>query len=186
MTKGTIKSTLGFAILGLISQKPRTGYDLRKVFATTPMGHFSSSPGAIYPALKRFEEDGLIEGTVKGKDTMRPRRVYMLTEKGKEALRQRLSQPVTQDDIIWHMDDIMLRFAFIGDILGREETLNFLKELLQQIEDYIPFLEEHLGITSLEESPYGAFAMEHGVETYKTTARWARSVINRLQDNKVS
>ncbi len=186
MTKSTIQSTLGFAVLGLISQGPRTGYDLRKVFATTPMGHFSSSPGAIYPALKRLEEDGLIEGTVEGKDTLRPRRVYMLTEKGKEALKQRLSQPVTQDDIIWHMDDLLLRFAFIGDIIGRAGTVNFLKELLQQIESYIPFLEEHLGIARLEESPYGAFAMEHGVETYKTTARWARSVIERLQGGEVS
>ena len=149
MTKSTIQSTLGFAVLGLISQEPRTGYDLRKVFATTPMGHFSSSPGAIYPALKRLEEDGLIEGVVEGKDTLRPKRVYTLTEKGEAALKQRLSQPVTQNDIVWRMDDLLLRFVFMSDILGRGKTLDFLKEFLLQVESYTPSLEKHLEFRKL-------------------------------------
>jgi DNA-binding PadR family transcriptional regulator len=181
MKKRTINSTLELALLGLISQAPMSGYDLRKVFTTTPMGHFSSSPGAIYPALKRLEESGLIEGTVKGRDTLRPRRVYVLTQEGKEVLKQRLSQPVTQDDIVWHMDDLLLRFVFMGDLLGREETLSFLKEFLQQTEAYIPSLQEHLENSRKSESPYGAFAMEHGIELYKTHARWAKHVIKQLE-----
>jgi len=144
MAESTIQSTLTLAILGLIYQKPMTGYDLRKVFATTPMGHFSSSPGAIYPALQRLENSELIKGTVEGRDTLRPKRVYTLTEKGKEALRQRLEKTVTQDDVMWHMDDLVLRFAFMGDILGREKTLQYLKQLLIHLQNYIPSLQEHL------------------------------------------
>ena len=48
-------SLLGYALLGLLHQKPSSGYALRRVFATTPMGTFSDSPGAIYPALGRLE-----------------------------------------------------------------------------------------------------------------------------------
>ena len=62
-------------------------------------------------------------------------------------------------------------------------------ELLEQLNEEIAlvtFLEEHLGITRSAESPYGAFAMEHGVEIFRTTARWARSVIERLQGDEVS
>jgi len=183
MKKRTINSTLELALLGLTSQAPMSGYDLRKVFTTTPMGHCSSSPGAIYPALQRLEKNDLIEGTVKGRDTLRPRRVYALTEKGKEALRQRLEKPVTQDDIIWHVDDLMLRFAFMGDILGREKTLQYLKELLMHVENYIPSLQEHLKAAREAESPYGAFAMEHGIEVYQAYARWAKHVIDRLEGN---
>lgn len=183
MKKRTINSTLELALLGLISQAPMSGYDLRKVFTTTPMGHFSSSPGAIYPALQRLENSGLIEGTVEGRDTLRPKRIYTLTKEGKEALRERLEKPVTQDDIIWHVDDLMLRFAFMGDILGREKTLQYLKELLMHVENYIPTLQEHLGTAREAESPYGAFAVEHGIEVYKAYARWAKHVIDRLEGN---
>jgi DNA-binding PadR family transcriptional regulator len=48
-------TTLGYALLGLIRAEPRTGYALRMVFETTPMGSYSSSPGSIYPALKSLE-----------------------------------------------------------------------------------------------------------------------------------
>jgi DNA-binding PadR family transcriptional regulator len=183
MRESTIQSTLTLAILGLISQRPMTGYDLRKVFAATPMGHFSSSPGAIYPALQRLENSGLLKGTVEGRDTLRPKRVYTLTETGKEALRQRLEKTVTQDDVIWHMDDLVLRFAFMGDILGREKTLQYLKQLLMHVENYIPSLQEHLNTAREAESPYGAFAMEHGIEVYQAYARWTKHVIARLAGN---
>ncbi len=65
-------STLSLAVLGLIVQRPRSGYDLRKVFSTTPMGHFSSSPGAIYPALIRIEKNGWVRGSIDTKKALRP------------------------------------------------------------------------------------------------------------------
>jgi len=77
----------------------------------------------------------------------------------------------------------MLRFAFMGDILGREKTLQYLKELLMHVENYIPSLQEHLNAAREAESPYGAFAMEHGIEMYQAYARWAKHVIDRLEGN---
>jgi len=55
---------LGYALLGLIHQKPSSGYDLRKTFAETAMGNYSDSPGAIYPALERLESQGLVRGVI--------------------------------------------------------------------------------------------------------------------------
>ena len=36
-------SVLGYALLGLIDLKSSSGYDLRKIFAETAMGNYSSS-----------------------------------------------------------------------------------------------------------------------------------------------
>ena len=47
-------TALGYALIGLVQEDPRSGYALRKVFEDTPMGAFSSSPGSIYPALKKL------------------------------------------------------------------------------------------------------------------------------------
>ena len=45
--KRDITTSLGYALLGLIHLQPQSGYGLRKVFESTPMGHYSWSPGAI-------------------------------------------------------------------------------------------------------------------------------------------
>ena len=123
MNQKTDISTLSLAIMGLIAQKPQSGYDIRKTFATTPMGHFSNSPGAIYPALKRLEKDGWVRGKVDSETVLRPRKVYELTRSGRAALKRYLAGPVTRDDVIWRMEDLMLRFALMDGIVGRAATL---------------------------------------------------------------
>ncbi len=174
-------STLSLAILGLISQDPRSGYDLRKAFATTPMGHFSTSPGAIYPALKRLEESGLVKGTVERKQTLRPREVYALTDRGKAALRVELQRPLTRDDIIWHMDDLMLRFAFMGSGGGRAHAIAFAKALATHAESYVKELNRFQPTIARQGSVYGRLALLQGSEGYAAIARWARRAAKELE-----
>jgi DNA-binding PadR family transcriptional regulator len=180
MSGTTPLSTLSLAVLGLVSQQPMSGYDLRKVFATTPMGHLSSSPGAIYPALRRLEQSGLVRGTTKARDTLRPRRVYSLTKEGKTALRRRLTQPVTQDDVVWRLDDLLLRFAFMGDLVQRKQALRFMQEFVAEVGACISSLREHLAAERDGMPLHGRLALEHGVETYEATARWARRALRQL------
>src|SRR5580704_12277438 len=67
--------TLGYALLGLLHQKPASGYDLRKIFSSTSLKSYSDSPGAIYPALGRLEKQGLIRGTVEEVSGLRRRQI---------------------------------------------------------------------------------------------------------------
>ncbi len=174
-------STLSLAILGLISQRPLTGYDLRKVFATTPMGHFSSSPGAIYPALRRIEEAGWIRSATPGVQTGRQRMVYEITARGRNALKEHLSQPVTEEDVTWHMDDLMMRFAFMEGVVGREKTLRFLRDFAARIDAHVADLRRYFeGARSILPA-CGRLAMESGIQNYEMNAQWARRAIQELQ-----
>ncbi len=173
-------STLSLAMLGLIVQKPRSGYDLRKAFSTTPMGHFSSSPGAIYPALKRIEKNGWVRGSIDNKKTLRPKMVYRITKRGQEVLKQHLLRPVTRDDVIWRMDDLMLRFAFLEYIVGRKQTLQFLKEFMIEIESHHRSLQQYLEEVKGIIPACGRLAMENGIANYKMNARWAKRAIKEL------
>ena len=174
-------TTLSLAVLGLIVQKPRSGYDLRKVFSTTPMGHFSSSPGAIYPALKRIEKNGWVRGSINNRKTLRPKMLYRITKRGQEVLKQHLQQPVTRDDVIWRMDDLMLRFAFIEQVVGRKRTLQFLKEFQSEIESHHRSLRKYLDEVKEFIPPCGRLAMENGIEIYKMNAKWAKRAIKELE-----
>jgi hypothetical protein len=72
-------TTLEFALLGLLDQRPLSGYDLRRIFATTPFTYYSDSPGAVYPALRRLEARGWIASLASAPTNAR----------GRRALRQR-------------------------------------------------------------------------------------------------
>ena len=174
-------STLSLAVLGLISQKPHSGYDLRKVFSTTPLGHFSSSPGAIYPALKRIEKSGWVRGSIDNKKTLRPRMVYQITKRGKDVLKQHLLQAVTRDDVIWRMDDLKLRFSFMDNVVGRKKTLKFLNGFMIEVESYYRSLQEYLQEVKGDISMCGRLAMENGIETYKMNAKWIKRAIKELE-----
>jgi DNA-binding PadR family transcriptional regulator len=180
MKKEVGLSTLSLAILGIIRQQPQTGYDIRKLFSTTPLGHFSNSPGAIYPALKRIDEAGWIRGRTREGKT-RERVVYEITARGLGVLTRHLSQPVTQDDVLWRMDDLMLRFAFMDPVIGREATLKFLRELAAQIDAHVVDLRRYLDGVRDVMPACGRLAMESGVESYETNVRWARRAIEELQ-----
>src|ERR1700704_1249138 len=90
-------SALAFALLGLIWQEARSGYDLRKFFSSTPMISFSDSPGAIYPALHRLEQRGLVRGQVA--EGLRRRRIFELTARGRAEFRRWQTLPVMRNDV---------------------------------------------------------------------------------------
>ena len=53
-------TTLDYIILGLIQENALSGYRIRKTFEDTALGNFGGSPGTIYPALNRLEQNKLI------------------------------------------------------------------------------------------------------------------------------
>src|SRR5215471_10775933 len=106
-------TVLEFVLLGLVSQKPRSGYDLIKEFGNTPMAHYSDSPGAIYPALRRMEAAGLLRGKTERVYELRPRRKFEPTERGTDELVRWLRQLPSPEDVAHRFDEVMLRFAFM-------------------------------------------------------------------------
>jgi len=181
MNQETDLSTLSLAILGLISQRPLTGYDLRKVFQTTPMGHFSSSPGAIYPALKRLEEAGWIRSATADARTGRQRVAYEITARGLKVFKEHLSQAVTQEDVTWRLDQLMLRFAFMDGVLGREGVVQFLREFAAQLDAHVADLRRYAESVVSILPACGRLAMENGIQSYEMNAQWARRAIQELQ-----
>jgi hypothetical protein len=163
-----------------------SGYDLRKIFLMTAMKAFSASPGAIYPALRRLEKDGLIEGAVERENTLRPRVVYKLTRRGSTGLVASLSKPVTREDIIRRMDGLLLRFAFMSDLVGADKMLEFLRVLWTETEGYLKELEAEFRRSAPGLPFSGRAALEQGVESCRTTARWARNTYTEFKKHHVS
>lgn len=170
-------SLLEFALLGLVQQQPRTGYALRMFFATTPACCYSSSPGAIYPALQRLEENGLITDYVDKITSLRFKRKFKITRKGITILKRWLAKPLVQKDVVWYMDELRLRFAFMDSLLGRRDAMRFLHEFIREIEIYISVLIKYYNSITSTASLHGRLIMRNGIETYKTQLRWAKQAL---------
>jgi len=175
---------LGYALLGLLHQKPSSGYDLRKIFATTPMGGFSDSPGAIYPALQRLQQSGLIRARVEDRAGLRRRRVFSLSAAGVAALEKWLAGPVTRNDLMRHIDDLMLRFAFMDGVKGQAASLEFLKNFRKDLSAYIPELHGHLNALREHMTVSGRLALESGILSYETLLHWIKTSIVTYQKIK--
>jgi len=78
-----------YAILGLLAQKPRHGYELRVAFEAVVGGddNWEVKPAQIYTTLDRLEEAGLVERSSDlGEGDEPSRRVYAVTRSGRDAL----------------------------------------------------------------------------------------------------
>ncbi len=84
---GTIKMALSrFFVLQVLHDGPAHGYDIARAVERTTKGCCSPSEGALYPTLKEFEQGGYLTSAtevVSGRE----RKVYTLTERGREAFR---------------------------------------------------------------------------------------------------
>ena len=71
-------------LLRLLDEEPRHGYEVIRLLRDQFMGVYAPSPGTIYPRLARLEEEGLVTH-----DEMDGRKVYRITEAGRQELRDR-------------------------------------------------------------------------------------------------
>jgi DNA-binding PadR family transcriptional regulator len=76
--------SLRLYLLRLLDEEPRHGYEVIRLLRDRFMGVYSPSPGTIYPRLARLEEEGLVTH-----DEVDGRKVYRITDAGREELRSR-------------------------------------------------------------------------------------------------
>ncbi len=170
-------SALAFALLGLIWQEARSGYDLRKFFSSTPMISFSDSPGAIYPALRRLEQRGLVRAHVAEGPGLRRRRIFELTARGRAEFRRWQTQPVMRNDVVRNLDALMLRFAFMDQFAEKGAALRFLKAFHKELAAYIPSLRKYLKSNREYMPESGRLALENGIRAYETQLRWTKDAM---------
>lgn len=167
-------SLLGYAILGLLRDNPGTGYEIRKVFETALLRRFSSSPGSIYPALKRLETEELI---ARGKPRKGP---YAITESGRRALVDWLTRPVTSRDVERDEDILLLKFVFMEGLVGLERRLAFLASLESAADELSQRLIRARDSAIRSMPLHGRLTLEHQIAVAQTTQSWAARAAGRL------
>jgi len=98
-----------YAILGLLSIAPMSGYDIRKEAASS-IGYFwNESYGQIYPSLRDLAAQGLIRRRAGRRGGTRDRHVYEITERGREALAAWRAEPPRETSV---RSELLLKLFF--------------------------------------------------------------------------
>ena len=108
-------------ILAIIGQAgPMTAYDIRKVFADSLTPAWSSSPGAVYPAVRRLKQAGLVDESKPSGS--RGRKRINTTAKGRKVLTEWLGTLPPQSAGPTP-DPIRTRMYFLGSLTAEQRTL---------------------------------------------------------------
>ncbi len=77
------------AVLGLLAQRPRHGYELRAAFQAVVGGeeNWDVKPAQIYTTLTRLEKSGMVAEEAVAQDFGPEKRIYAITSAGRKALK---------------------------------------------------------------------------------------------------
>ena len=163
-------------LLFLAGDGAKSGYDIRRLFQATPLGIFSDSPGAVYPALARLEHRGLLRSSVEKQG--RRRRTYGRTAAGEKALRAWIAEPIDRELLARRPQEFDLRFVITGEFVSWAEAQRFAARCeklyaadLQRIKEYRDGPGRTMGRTSLA-------AIELGMRSIRTRLAWCRDVMS--------
>lgn len=131
-------TTLGYAILGLLSREDLSGYDLTQRMKG-PVGYFwSARHSQIYPELARLEDGGYVTHRVIEQKDRPDKKVYEITDEGREALESWVTRPPMPRPI---RDELTLKTYSVWLADPEEATRLFREEELRHEEQLVHYEE---------------------------------------------
>jgi DNA-binding PadR family transcriptional regulator len=164
--------SLRYALLGLLADRPQSGYDLSQRFEQSLKRYaWHARHSQIYPELTKLADEGLITVVAEGP---RGRRTYALTDAGRQQLRDWLTdwsalQPVR--------NEFVLRL-FLMSALEPSEAQPLLRGISRHANHELTELRSriaHAGAARQAEGrwQFGRLAAEYGLRQYQAMLEWA-------------
>lgn len=168
-----IKNKTRYAILGILSIGPGTGYDIKKYCDTILSNFWNENFGHIYPVLNSLLKDECIRIDVEDPTTRK--KEYLITEKGKEEFVKWLIEPIEYQPV---RSEFMLKFVF-SHHLPREEVYKMLSEYkerhqgrLKQYREMEAYLKQDDKDISAERRIYLMAPLRYGILSAEAAIKW--------------
>jgi PadR family transcriptional regulator AphA len=175
--------SLSYAILGLLSYKEMTGYDLKTFFDSSIKSIWPAHLSQIYRELSSLEAKKWVESRIEPQAYRPDRKVYQLTELGKRELLAWLNgTPRSFESVV--RDESALRM-FFGAHMEKDELLFQLKLLLKEKRAAIAAL-DHIADsvrqrTDFREKSFWLLSLRKGCRIAEAEIAWAEECIRELE-----
>lgn len=113
----TTGNHLPFAILGFLSWRPHTGYDLKKLIAASEILPWSGNNNQIYTTLVDLHRRNLVTCEVQPQQSLPARKLYSITAEGRAELRRWLT---AEPELPHVRNPFLIRLAWADQLSGAE------------------------------------------------------------------
>ncbi len=174
-----------FALLGLLSFGPMSGYDLKQLIGWS-VGHFwREGYGQIYPTLQQLEKQRLVTKKTQRQKGKPDRNVYSLTLAGRERLQQWLSKPANPEI---PRNELLLKLFFgqwVPAAMSRSQVEDHRQLWKQQLIEYAAvrkrLFEENEKDAGL---PFWEITLSYGEHITKAQLAWSEEALKKLKDRE--
>jgi DNA-binding PadR family transcriptional regulator len=80
--------SINYAILGILSYKSLTGYDLKKIIQNSPFMYWSGNNNQIYKSLLELLDEGFVTSEVHHQESSPSKKIYTITNEGLAELKE--------------------------------------------------------------------------------------------------
>jgi DNA-binding PadR family transcriptional regulator len=167
-------------LLGSLFEKSLSGYDLKKLFSLSFAFFSGLSYGSIYPALKKLEQEGLITMRLEIQESAPNRKVYTITEAGKQAFLNSLKSPFGLER---YKNALLMRMFFFAH-LSKKERLEIADDYLNQIKSVAGQLEAVRPEVEANADRFQLLCFQFGLRFSKDLLDNVEKVITDLQKDK--
>lgn len=174
-----------YAILGVLSIAPGTGYDIKKYYDTVIAGIWNENYGAIYPMLKILEKEGCIRKTGDGTETRKNR--YAITVKGKTELLKWMQeetpvQPVRSEFMLKFLFSSTLPAAIVLDMLNH--YMNGYIEDLRKYRNFERNLDNGISEITDDRARFLRATLRRGILATEASIAWCKETIQEFMKNR--
>lgn len=176
--------SLRHAILGFLSVKPMSGYDLKRHFDASVRHFWTADQAAIYRALGELDAERLVEHERVAQATRPDRKVYQLTEAGRAALDEWLATPASP---VARREPLLVKLFFAGR-LPPEALRRLLEAELAQVEAELAGYRGIVGAIAAATEPVPEatnlgplITLENGARSAVAQRDWLLALLDRLR-----
>jgi PadR family transcriptional regulator AphA len=175
--------SLKHALLGFIDMFPVSGYDLNKMFHSTVTYYWPATHTQIYQTLAQMAKDGLVEIELVEQQDHPNKKLYHITDKGKQVLRDWITTPMDLP-VLRHPLLIQLSWA---DRLETPEIVRLLESYSRKLRERLALYQDQNQDLIIEYARSGRerllwqLTLDNGIAMYESELRWAEEAIRRLE-----
>lgn len=173
-----------FAILGLLSGQSLSGYDLKKIIADSDIFYWSGNNNQIYNSLVALHKGGLVTQEVVPQENLPNKKVYSITEAGREMLRTWLLSPPELPEFRNHF---LIHLA-LSEPLGSDELDDLLAKYEEEVDvqhrmrQVLVTQPAAVPLLSDRERYIWRKILENAAAMYRNELEWVRQVRKDLRD----
>ncbi len=172
-----------YAILGLLSWRPLSGYDLKRIISESEVFYWSGNNNQIYTALIRLHAEGLVTRQVQIQESLPAKKIYSITQAGRDELRRWVLSTAALPEV---RSTFLIQLAWadaltageLDALLGRYEAEIDLKLRMQQELSSRPTLAPN---RTRREAYLWEKIAEHMLSIYQNELDWVRSMRAELR-----